>query len=273
MVAGNTPSTHRSDVVVVGGGPAAHRLVEALVSRAEPSGPRRSPCSARSRAHPYDRVALSSRLSAARRARVDLTLGDGSLWQQAASRSGPAMRVVAIDPPARSSVSTPARSTATATWSWRRARPRPSRRSRAPQRGRVYRTVEDVDALVAEVAAFAGTHGRPGERRRRRRRAARARGGRRAPRRSARSATIVHSGRWLMSAQLDEGAGQALGRIIAAQGIALRPRRPALPKCSRRRGRGRSGSASPTARERCGRHRRLLDRHHARATSWPAMRA
>ncbi|HEY1106712.1 MAG TPA: nitrite reductase large subunit NirB, partial [Agromyces sp.] len=34
-------------------------------------------------------------------------------------------------------------------------------------------------------------------------------------------AAIVHSGGWLMSAQLDEGAGRALGRIIAGQGIGL----------------------------------------------------
>jgi nitrite reductase (NADH) large subunit len=34
-------------------------------------------------------------------------------------------------------------------------------------------------------------------------------------------AAIVHSGGWLMSAQLDEGAGQALGRIIESQGIEL----------------------------------------------------
>jgi nitrite reductase (NADH) large subunit len=32
---------------------------------------------------------------------------------------------------------------------------------------------------------------------------------------------VVHSGGWLMSAQLDEGAGRALGRIIAGQGIGL----------------------------------------------------
>ena len=30
-----------------------------------------------------------------------------------------------------------------------------------------------------------------------------------------------------MSAQLDEGAGQALGRLIAAQGIDTAPRHPA----------------------------------------------
>ncbi|MDF2573898.1 MAG: nitrite reductase, partial [Agromyces sp.] len=34
-------------------------------------------------------------------------------------------------------------------------------------------------------------------------------------------AAVVHSGGWLMSAQLDEGAGRALGRIIAGQGIGL----------------------------------------------------
>ncbi|WP_316316641.1 FAD-dependent oxidoreductase, partial [Clavibacter michiganensis] len=34
-------------------------------------------------------------------------------------------------------------------------------------------------------------------------------------------ASVVHSGSWLMSAQLDEGAGRGLGRIIGGQGIGL----------------------------------------------------
>jgi nitrite reductase (NADH) large subunit len=86
---------------------------------------------------------------------------------------------------------------------------------------RVYRTLDDVDSLVAELGALTVSLGR-------------------APKvvvagggllgleaagglhRLGGEAALVHSGPWLMSAQLDAGGGQALGRLITAQGIRLR---------------------------------------------------
>ncbi|HEY8282704.1 MAG TPA: nitrite reductase large subunit NirB [Leifsonia sp.] len=222
MVAGNTPSSPRSDVVVVGGGPAAHRLVEALVSRADPSRPSTITVFGEERRHPYDRVALSSRLLGAVDGReVDLTLGDGSLWREAGVVFRPGMRVVAVDTARRTVRLDSGEEHAygdlvLATGSSATVPPIPGAAA-----GRVYRTVDDVDALVAEVTSFARTHGRAAN-------VAVVGGGllgleaAGAAKALGASATIVHSGRWLMSAQLDEGAGQALGRIIAAQGIALR---------------------------------------------------
>ncbi|KPG76464.1 hypothetical protein, partial [Frigoribacterium sp. RIT-PI-h] len=64
-------------VLVVGGGPAAHRLAEALAARATADGPVAQVTVVGEEVHlPYDRVALSTRLAGA----VDLTLGAGSVW-------------------------------------------------------------------------------------------------------------------------------------------------------------------------------------------------
>lgn len=88
------------------------------------------------------------------------------------------------------------------------------------ERARVYRTLDDVDYLTAEIARLSEVNGRPA-------RVLVAGGGLLGLEaagglaRLGAEAAIVHSGSWLMSAQLDEGAGQALGRIITGQGIAL----------------------------------------------------
>ncbi|HEY9423454.1 MAG TPA: nitrite reductase large subunit NirB, partial [Microterricola sp.] len=85
---------------------------------------------------------------------------------------------------------------------------------------RVYRTIDDVDALVAESASLSAALGRPAK--------VLVAGGGLLGLEAAgglhtlgAEASVVHSGGWLMSAQLDEGAGQALSRLITAQGLTL----------------------------------------------------
>ncbi|MCJ1672102.1 nitrite reductase large subunit NirB [Rathayibacter sp. VKM Ac-2929] len=200
-------------VLVVGAGPAAHRLVDALVARAGATALEITVFGEEAH-HPYDRVALSKRLEGM----TDLTLGDGALWESATLVTS--SRVVALDPERCRVQLADGRwfegdEIVLATGSSATVPP-----IEGAEHGRVYRTLEDVDGLVADLAAFRARRGRPAsvvvvgggllglE----------AAGG--AHRLGARTA-LIHSGRWLMSAQLDEGAGQALGRIIAAQGVTL----------------------------------------------------
>ncbi|ROS25362.1 assimilatory nitrite reductase (NAD(P)H) large subunit precursor [Rathayibacter sp. PhB127] len=209
---GATPTGPRR-VLVVGAGPAAHRLVDALVARAGATALAITVFGEEAH-HPYDRVSLSKRLEGM----TDLTLGDGALWEAATLVTS--SRVVALDPERCRVQLADGRwfegdEIVLATGSSATVPP-----IEGAEHGRVYRTLEDVDGLVADLAAFRARRGRPAsvvvvgggllglE----------AAGG--AHRLGARTA-LIHSGRWLMSAQLDEGAGQALGRIIAAQGVTL----------------------------------------------------
>ncbi|MEY2848875.1 MAG: hypothetical protein RI885_1540 [Actinomycetota bacterium] len=228
--AGAQPSTRH--IVVVGGGPAAHRFAEAMKARdaartdaatGETAG--QDAAAARrslrvtvlgDEVHlPYDRVALSRRLVGAE----DLTLGDPGLWTgPIAFRGG--CRVVRIDADANtvtlaSGEALPYDDLVLATGSAAAVPSIPG-----SGLGHVYRTIDDVDLLVGELGRLATALGRPtrvvvvgggllG---------LEAAGG---LQRLGGATTIVHSGRWLMSAQLDEGAGQALGRLIGAQGIEL----------------------------------------------------
>ncbi|TXN30066.1 nitrite reductase large subunit NirB [Lacisediminihabitans profunda] len=203
-------------VVVIGGGPAAHRFTEAMAARSA-ANPGFVVTVLGEEPHlPYDRVALSRRLVDSE----DLTLGDRTLWDAPGIRYRPARRATAIDPAARTVTIEGGERLSWdelvfATGSSASVPPIPG-----AEKGYVYRTIEDVDFLVAEVARLRVALRRPAnvvvvgggllglE----------AAGG---LQRLGGNSTIVHSGRWLMSAQLDEGAGQALGRLIEAQGIAL----------------------------------------------------
>jgi nitrite reductase (NADH) large subunit len=205
-------------VVVIGGGPAAHRFAESMQSRRAKAGSRDVALTViGEEIHlPYDRVALSRRLVSAE----DLTLGDPELWTSSDTTYRGGVAATRVDLDARSveladGSILPYDDLVFATGSAATVPPIPGASS-----GYVYRTIEDVDFLVAETARLAEKLGRPAnvvvvgggllglE----------AAGG--LQRLGARS-TIVHSGRWLMSAQLDEGAGQALGRLIEAQGVTL----------------------------------------------------
>ena len=215
-----TPTTGPDGVrriVVVGGGPAAHRLAESLASRVDAGSPRLRITVVGDEPHlPYDRVQLSKRLHG----EVDLTLGAPAFWDHAALDCRPGRLATRLDPAARTVLLDDGAVLAydelvLATGSAASVPP-----IEGAAAGRVYRTLADVADLVSEVAAFRERHGRPAnvvtvgggllglE----------AAGGVHAL--GARSA-VVHSGRWLMSSQLDEGAGQALGRIIHGQGIEL----------------------------------------------------
>lgn len=220
-----TPSTAQPrgaqprHVVVVGGGPAAHRFVDALVARHSTAGvePVTVTVVGEEPRLPYDRVALSKRLVDAE----DLTL-TASVWEARGVRYLTATRATAIDREARTVTIAGAEAGTLAfdelVLATGSAASVPAITGAAA--GYVYRTIDDVDFLVAEVARLRERLGRPAnvvvvgggllglE----------AAGG---LQRLGANATIVHSGRWLMSAQLDEGAGQALGRLIEAQGITL----------------------------------------------------
>ncbi|MGO4784416.1 nitrite reductase large subunit NirB [Cryobacterium sp. W22_MBD10_FK3] len=222
-----TPAPDRSGtprrVVVIGGGPAAHRFTEAMAARATAA----AGSTAGSVAHtvtvfgeephlPYDRVALSRRLVDSE----DLTLGDTALWESETIRYRSGSKVVGLDAEVKAITLDGGERVdyddlVFATGSAATVPPIPG-----AEAGHVYRTLEDVDFLVGEIARLRERLGRPAnvvvvgggllglE----------AAGG---LARLGAASTLVHSGNWLMSAQLDEGAGQALGRLIGAQGITL----------------------------------------------------
>ncbi|MFE4468571.1 nitrite reductase large subunit NirB [Leifsonia sp. NPDC056824] len=202
--------------LIVGGGPAAHRLVDALVSRGGAAS-RSIVVIAEEPYLPYDRVQLSKRLADGA---VDLTLEPASHWEDAAVELRVGERVTTIDRKSRT-VTTSTGATlgydqlVLATGS---SAPVPDIPGSAASR--VYRTIDDVDALVAEIGGLRERLGRAP-------RVAVAGGGLLGLEAAGGAAAlgaeavIIHSGGWLMSAQLDEGAGQALGRLIAARGIDL----------------------------------------------------
>jgi len=221
-----TPSTEPTDaptagatashrIIVIGGGPAAHRLADALHSR-DTTQSLAVTVLAEEPHRPYDRVALSQRLAGS----IDLTLDPTAVWDGERISLRINERAQAIDRDARTVTTSsgdvlPYDELVLATGSSAPVPALPGSDSI-----RVYRTVDDVDALVLELATLTETLGRTprvvvagggllG---------LEAAGGLRAL--GAESA-IVHSGHWLMSAQLDEGGGQALGRLITAQGIEL----------------------------------------------------
>ena len=202
-------------ILIAGGGPAAHRLAEALLSRG--LGDRSLTVLAEEAYLPYDRVQLSKRLADGS---VDLTLEPASCWEDPAVELRVGEAALSIDRAAKT-VTTSAGAVigyddlVLATGS---SAPVPE--IPGAETARVYRTVDDVDALVAEVAELAERLGRAP-------RVAVAGGGLLGLEAAGgmaalgAEAVVIHSGGWLMSAQLDEGAGQALGRLIAARGVDL----------------------------------------------------
>ncbi|MWB98292.1 nitrite reductase large subunit NirB [Agromyces seonyuensis] len=203
-------------IVVAGGGPAAHRFVEALASAASAAD---EPVEVRvfgeEPRRPYDRVQLSKRLDGT----ADLTLAP-AIWDDPRVTLSTGVKVVSLDRAART-VATDAGETVPydelvlATGS---SAPVPA--IPGSPLARVYRTVDDLDRLLAECAEIETREGRPA-------RVVVAGGGllgleaAGGLHRLGRHSVLVHSGKWLMSAQLDEGAGQALGRLIAADGLHL----------------------------------------------------
>ena len=207
-------SADRRHLVIVGGGPAAHRLAEAVHSR--DAGSRYRVTVIGEETHlPYDRVALSTMLAGD----VDLTLGDRGMWDAVAFRAGE--RVTDIDAPAKT-VRTDVGTTieydelVLATGSFPFVPPVPGKDAAGCF---VYRTVDDIAMLLAEVARLKGSGGVP--------RAVVIGGGLLGLEaagglvKMGAQVGVVDAAPWLMGTQLDQGGGQALGRIIAAQGIPL----------------------------------------------------
>ncbi len=209
-----TDSSTPRRAVVIGAGPAAHRLATALRAR-DAAGRVRLTVIGEEDHLPYDRVALSKRFIGG----ADLTL-DPAIWDDPATTLIRGERAIALDRAAR-----------TVTTDTGRVLPYDdvvfATGSRAPvpdiagaEHARVYRTVGDVDDLAAELRLLAVVLGRPP-------RTVVAGGGLLGLEAAGGLAelgadsAIVHSGDWLMSAQLDEGAGRSLGRLIAERGITM----------------------------------------------------
>ncbi len=215
-----TETTHAAtgvrDVVIVGGGPAAHRLADSLHARDAGRTLRVTVIGEEAHA-PYDRVALSTRLADVT---TDLTLQPTSMWDERTLRLLTGERVVAIDAVAHTATTSGGTVVRWDDLVLATGSSAPVPDLPGSEHVRVYRTIDDVDALVAETHALTEMLGRPAQ-------VVVAGGGLLGLEAAGglaklgAHAAIVHSGGWLMSAQLDEGAGRALGRIIAGQGIGL----------------------------------------------------
>ncbi|GAT86369.1 nitrite reductase [Paenarthrobacter nicotinovorans] len=200
-------------VVVIGGGPAAHRFTDAMVNRGL-EGWQLTVLT--EEAHlPYDRVALSKALT---ETDVDLTLGDASMWDHQAVELKTGERAVRIDPVARNVV-TAAGSVygydhlVVATGSDAARLPIPG-----SEHTHVYRTLEDVWSINKAIEELTAKLGRKVN-------AVTIGGGLLGLESAAgteqlgATPVVINGSPWLMNTQLDEGAGQALGRLIAAKGF------------------------------------------------------
>lgn len=202
-------------VVVIGGGPAAHRLADALNARDVGRALRVTVLSEEPHL-PYDRVALSKRLTGG----IDLTLQPSSLRSSDHVRVLTGEKAVAIDRAARTVTTASGMQLDYDELVFATGSSAPVPEIPGHELARVYRTIDDVDALVAETGAIEARLGRPA-------RVLVAGGGllgleaAGGLHKLGAEASVVHSGSWLMSAQLDEGAGQALARLILAQGLQL----------------------------------------------------
>lgn len=200
-------STGIRRVVVVGGGPAAHRFTESMHARGL-AGWHITVLTEEAHA-PYDRVALSRALT---EVDTDLTLGDPTLWAHASVELVRGAEVAAICPDTKTVqiiadgelAHYPYDELVLATGS-------DAVRLGLPgaEHLHVYRTLEDVRALNAEVALLGQKLGRTVN-------TAVIGGGLLGLEAAAgliklgAASVVINGGPWLMNAQLDEGAGQAL---------------------------------------------------------------
>ncbi|MBO9706540.1 MAG: FAD-dependent oxidoreductase [Arthrobacter sp.] len=200
-------------VVVIGGGPAAHRFVEAMLAR----GTAGMSITVITEEHylPYDRVNLGKALLH----EVDLSLAESAFWEDERVGLLVGSRVVRLDLPSREvhtadGTVIPFDELVLATGSDASRLPFPG-----ADHALVYRTLDDVHRLKRTIANLGRKFGRKP--------AVVVIGGgllgieaaAGALELGAESAVVNRSG-WLMNAQLDEGAGQALGRLIADKGFA-----------------------------------------------------
>ncbi|QOR72002.1 nitrite reductase large subunit [Ruania alkalisoli] len=217
----------RRHLVVIGGGMAAQRLVEALVARdSDTDGQWRVSVFAEEPLKPYDRVALTSYFSA--RDADELTLGDPGLWDQPHVRLYRDRKIESIDRQAQQITDRLGE-----TWSYDElVLATGSSAAMPPIPGNdlpgvfVYRTIDDVAALRGWVEAKR-EEGR-GSRFDRPVRGAVIGGGllgleaAGALKALDAQATVIQFGTHLMDAQIDLGGGQALKRLINDKFIAVR---------------------------------------------------
>ncbi|RAX49364.1 nitrite reductase (NAD(P)H) [Arthrobacter sp. AQ5-05] len=202
-------------IVVIGGGPAAHRFTEAMAKR-EPSNLEITVLT--EEAHvPYDRVALTKALT---NTSVDLTLGGPELWARDNVTLETGAGVKALDSINKQVTTNDGRSfgydeLVLATGSNAATLSIPGN-----EHTHVYRTLEDVWAINAGIRSLAAQLGRKPV-------VATIGGGLLGLEAAAGSqslgaeAVVIDGGKWLMGTQLDEGAGQAMGRLIAQTGFTV----------------------------------------------------
>ncbi|HEY9289834.1 MAG TPA: nitrite reductase large subunit NirB [Microlunatus sp.] len=201
-----------ASIVVVGGGPAAFRLTDALVSRGLDG---RTVTVIGEEPHaPYDRVNLAQRWDPD----ADLQLGAADLWQQPGVELRSGERVLSIDRDARTVITDnetvinyDALVLATGSYAW----VPPVKGAELPG-VHIYRTIADVDRMRERRESLADKEnpkalivggGLLG---------LEAAGGLVAQGMEVR---VVQLAPWLMPTQLDQGAGQALGRLIKDLGV------------------------------------------------------
>ncbi|WP_457949129.1 nitrite reductase large subunit NirB [Pseudarthrobacter sp. alpha12b] len=212
-----TEQTSRTEtprrIVVAGGGPAAHRFADAMHARGLDGW---HVTVLTEEAHlPYDRVALSKALTDSG---VDLTLGTASMWDHGSLVLKTGERVVKIDAGAKTVETAAGHSyeydhLVVATGSDAVRLPIPG-----AEHAHVYRTLEDVWAINKAITELTGKLGRKIN-------AVTIGGGLLGLESAAgteqlgATPVVINGAPWLMNTQLDEGAGQALGRLIEAKGF------------------------------------------------------
>ncbi|WP_139005813.1 nitrite reductase large subunit NirB [Arthrobacter crystallopoietes] len=209
-------STASRRIVVIGGGPAAHRFVEAMCARNTIAAGQTVITVLTEEVHlPYDRVALSKALT---ETDVDLTLGEKSLWENDGVTLVTGARAVDLDLAAKEVITEGGVRYAydelvLATGSNAATLPIPGNEHTS-----VYRTLEDVWGINQQVAELTAKHGRTIN-------AVTIGGGLLGLEAAAglqslgAHPVIIDGGKWLMGTQLDEGAGQAMGRLVAGKGL------------------------------------------------------
>lgn len=198
-------------IVVAGGGPAAHRFTDAMHARGLDGW---QVTVLTEEAHlPYDRVALSKALT---QKDVDLTLGSASMWEHPSLDLKTGERVTRINSDAKT-VETAAGNAyeydelVVATGSDAARLPIPG-----AEHTHVYRTLEDVWAINKAITELTLKLGRKVN-------AVTIGGGLLGLESAAgteqlgANPVVINGSPWLMNTQLDEGAGQALGRLIEAK--------------------------------------------------------
>ncbi|XAS67926.1 nitrite reductase large subunit NirB [Micrococcaceae bacterium Sec5.7] len=213
MTSQSSTTENQRRIVVAGGGPAAHRFADAMHTRGLEGW---QVTVLTEEAHlPYDRVALSKALTDNA---VDLTLGNASMWDHSALTLKTGERVVKINA-AGKTVETAAGNSyeydhlVVATGSDAARLPIPG-----AELTHVYRTLEDVWSINRAIAGLTEKLGRKVN-------AVTIGGGLLGLESAAgteqlgATPIVINGSPWLMNTQLDEGAGQALGRLIESKGF------------------------------------------------------